>query len=443
MKTFRIGGIHPPENKFSAAAETVRLDIPKKVVIPVSQHLGAPAKIQVKKGEEVKTGQLLAKGEAFISAHIHSPVSGKVFKISEETDATGFRKQSVTINVAGDEWLEGIDTSDNIIREITHTPEEIIKKIHESGVVGMGGATFPSHVKYMVPEGKKAEYLIINGVECEPYLTTDHRMMIERAEEMMIGIKIMMKALKVNKAIIGIENNKPDAIETLQKLTPNYDGITVEALKVQYPQGGEKQLIDALLRRQVPSGKLPLDVGCVVNNTATALAIYDAVQKNKPLVERVVTVTGKTVKNPSNFLVRIGTPVMDLIKAAEGDLDSTGKVVSGGPMTGKALTDLNAPITKGFSGVLLIPKEESKRTEPKTCIRCGKCTSICPMGLEPHYLTIVSRQGNFEACESDKIMDCIECGSCNYICPSYRPLLDYIRMGKGKTGEMIRNRSKK
>jgi electron transport complex protein RnfC len=443
MKTFKIGGIHPPENKFSAQKPIEKFDIPKKVTIPISQHLGVPAKIAVKKGEEVKVGQLLAKGEAFISANIHSPVSGKVFKISEEIDATGFRKEAIIINVEGDEWLDDIDTSDDIIRDISMSPEEIVKRIQDHGIVGMGGATFPSHVKYMVPEGKKAEYLIINGVECEPYLTTDHRLMLEKAEEMLIGIQIMMKALKVNKAIIGIENNKPDAIEHIQKLLPKFQGITVEGLKVQYPQGGEKQLIDALLKRQVPSGKLPLDVNCVVNNVATAFAVYEAVQKNKPLVERIVTVTGKTVRKPSNFLVRIGTPAIDLINAAEGDLENTGKVVSGGPMTGKALTDLNVPITKGFSGILLIHKKESKRLEPVNCIRCGKCTSICPMGLEPHYLTIVARQGNYEACEIDKILDCIECGSCNYICPSNRPLLDYIRLGKAKTGEMIRNRSKK
>jgi len=418
------------------------LPAPDELIVPMVQHIGAPADVKVEKGQKIFKGSLLGDSEAFVSASVHSPVSGEVLEITK-TMYPYTAKIVSAVKIANDH-------QDTIEPKIKAYPElgkmdsaEIIAAVKNAGIVGMGGATFPSHVKYMIPEGKKADYLIINGVECEPYLTTDHRLMLEKAEEMLIGIQIMMKALKVNKAIIGIENNKEDAILHIQKLLPKFQGITVEGLKVQYPQGGEKQLIDALLKKQVPSGKLPLDVGCVVNNVATAFAVYEAVQKNKPLIERIVTVTGKTVKNPSNFLVRIGTPAIDLINAAEGDLENTGKVVSGGPMTGKALTDLNVPITKGFSGILLFHKNESRRNEPVNCIRCGKCTSICPMGLEPHFLTIIAQQANFEACESHKIMDCIECGSCNYICPSYRPLLDYIRMGKNKTGEMIRNKSKK
>jgi electron transport complex protein RnfC len=295
----------------------------------------------------------------------------------------------------------------------------------------------------MIPEGREVEYLIINGVECEPYLTSDHQLMMEKGEEMMIGISIMMKALNVKKAIIGIENNKPDAIEHLSNIAKNYEGVKVEALKVQYPQGGEKQLIDALLSRQVPSGKLPSDVGCVVNNVGTAYAIYEAVQKNKPLIERIVTVTGKTVGKPSNFKVRIGTPISELLDLVDCDMENTGKVINGGPMMGKALVMLDAPVTKGTSGVLLMEKKEAKRVDVLNCIRCGKCMTVCPMGLEPYLLSVIARQGDNERCEEDRIMDCIECGSCVYTCPSGRPLLDNIRLGKANTGFMIRNRAKK
>lgn len=295
----------------------------------------------------------------------------------------------------------------------------------------------------MVPDGKTVEYLIINGVECEPYLTSDHQLMLEKGEELIIGITIMMKALKVDKTIIGIENNKPDAIENLKNIAKNYQGITIEALKVQYPQGGEKQLIDALLGREVPSGKLPLEVGCVVNNVGTAYAIYEAVQKNKPLIERIVTVTGKTVGKPSNYKVRIGTPINQLLEKANCNMEGTGKVINGGPMMGKALVLLNAPVTKGTSGVLLMENAEAKRVPVLNCIRCSKCTDVCPMGLEPHLLSIIARQAENERCEEEQIMDCIECGSCVYTCPSGRPLLDNIRLGKSNVGFMIRNRSRK
>jgi electron transport complex protein RnfC len=443
LKTFRIGGVHPAENKFSAEASIEAMDFPKRVAIPVSQHLGVPAKVLVKRGDMVKTGQMIAKGEAFISANIHSPFTGKVFKVEDALDSTGFRRMSVIVDVQDDEWIDDINTSQEIKREINATPEEIVKTIHEKGIVGLGGATFPTHVKYMVPEGKKVEYLIINGVECEPYLTSDHRLMLEKGEEMMIGIQILMKGLKVNKCIIGVENNKPDAIAHLQNLASKFQGISIEALKVQYPQGGEKQLIDALLKRQVPMGKLPLEVGCVVNNVGTCFAVYEAVQKNKPLIERVVTVTGKTVKKPSNFMVRLGTPVTMLLEMAEADMEQTGKIINGGPMMGKALVSTDVPVTKGTSGILCMTKSEAKRSKEQNCIRCSKCTTVCPQGLEPHLLKILGKQMDAEASEIERVMDCIECGSCVYTCPANIPLLDYIRTGKAKTGEMIRNRSKK
>lgn len=443
MKTFTLGGVHPEENKLSADKAIETLPLPGKVYVPVSQSLGAPSKVVVEKGAIVKTGQLIAKGESFISANVHSPVSGKVAKIDEVIDASGYKRQAVFIDVEGDEWDESIDRSPEIIREISADRDTIVRKINEMGVVGLGGATFPSHVKLMVPDGKKAEYLLINGVECEPYLTSDHRLMLERGEEMLIGIQILKKALGVNKAFIGIENNKPDAISHLKTLCIKFEGIEVVPLKVKYPQGGEKQLIKAVVNREVPSGKLPIEVGCVVNNVGTAFAVYEAIQKNKPLIERVVTVTGKSVSKPANFMVRIGTPVSALIDQAGGLPDDTGKVISGGPMMGKALTSLDAPVVKGTSGILIMPENESRRAPQVNCIRCGRCITVCPMGLEPVLLAQLSENQLFERTEKERIMDCIECGSCHYTCPAGRPLLDYLRLGKNKTGILIRNRGKK
>lgn len=441
MKTFKTGGVHPEENKLASKSAIEVLPLPQKVCIPIVQHLGAPSTLVVEKGATVKAGQLLAKADAFICANVHSSVSGKITKIDSVTDTSGYRKTSVFIDVEGDEWEESIDKSDTIIKEIKLSKEEIIAKIKDMGIVGLGGATFPTHVKLMVPQGKKADVLIINGVECEPYLTSDHRVMLEKAEEMLIGVSILMKGLGVDKAMIGIENNKADAISHLQNMSGNFKGIEVHALKVKYPQGAEKQLIKALINREVPAGKLPIEVGCVVSNAGTAFAVYEAVQKNKPLFERVVTVTGKSVKKPSNFMVRLGVAVNELIEKAGGLPEDTGKVISGGPMMGKALNSLEVPVVKGTSGILIMTQKESKRVEIQNCIRCGKCISVCPMGLEPYLLAQVSENGNFETAENERVMDCIECGSCHYTCPSGRPLLDYLRVGKNKVGQIIRNRA--
>ncbi|PKP36409.1 MAG: electron transport complex subunit RsxC, partial [Bacteroidetes bacterium HGW-Bacteroidetes-15] len=412
MKTFKLGGVHPKENKLSANKPIEVLTIPNQVSILVSQHLGVPANVLVERGDKVKIGQLIAKGEAFISANIHSSVSGTVKKIDKIIDASGYAREAVIIDVEGNDWEEGIDTSNTIIKECKFDSTQIIEKIKEKGVVGLGGAAFPSHVKLMPPKDKKADYLIINSVECEPYLTADHQLMMEKAKEIIIGVTILMKGLGAKKALIGIENNKPDAIKHLTELTNDHINIEVHALKVKYPQGAEKQLIKALVGREVPSGKLPIEVGCVVNNVGTAYAVYEAVQKNKPLIERVVTVTGKSVKNPCNLLVRVGTPISSLIEKAGGIPEDTGKIIGGGPMMGKALSSIEVPVTKGTSGILLMDEEESKRDIIQNCIRCAKCTIVCPMGLEPYQLALQCDIADWEGAEKNNVMDCIECGSC-------------------------------
>ena len=440
LRTFRIGGIHPPENKLSAGKKITAIAAPKQVIIPLGQHIGAPAVAVVNKGDEVKVGTLLAKAGGVVSANIHSSVSGKVNKIDNALDASGYKRPAIYIDVEGDEWEESIDRSETLVKECTLSAKEIIDKIAAAGVVGLGGATFPTHVKLMPPPGNKAEIVIINAVECEPYLTSDHSLMMEKGEQILVGVSLLMKAVSVNKAVIGIENNKPDAIAHMQKLAASYPGIEVMPLKVQYPQGGEKQLIDAVIRRQVKSGALPISTGAVVQNVGTAYAVYEAVQKNKPLVERVVTVTGKAVANPSNFLARIGTPIQVLIDAAGGIPEDTGKIIGGGPMMGKALISPEVPVTKGSSGVLLLKNEEAVRKPMRDCIRCGKCVSVCPMGLNPAFLMRSTVFKKWDLAEEDHIQDCIECGSCSFTCPANRPLLDHIRVGKAKVMGIIRSR---
>lgn len=443
LKTFSIGGVHPQENKLSAHQAILKAELPRQAIILLGQHIGAPAKPIVAKGDVVKVGTKIAEPAGFVSAAIHSSVSGKVAKIDTVIDASGYAKQAIYIDVEGDEWEESIDRSDTLVKVCDLSSEEIVKKIADAGIVGLGGACFPTHVKLTPPPSFKAECVIINGVECEPYLTADHQLMLEHAEEIVEGVAILMKAVKVNKAFIGIENNKPDAIELINKFAATHAGMEVIPLKVQYPQGGEKQLIDAVTKRQVASGALPISTGAVVQNVGTAFAVYQAVQKNKPLFERVITVTGKSVAKPSNFLARIGTPMSQLIDACGGLPQDTGKVIGGGPMMGKALVNTDVPMSKGSSGILIMNRKEAKRAEEQTCIRCGKCVSACPMGLEPYLLGALSENGDFERMENERIMDCIECGSCQFTCPAYRPLLDYCRLGKAKVGGMIRARQAK
>lgn len=442
LKTFRIGGVHPPENKLSASEAIKVLPIPEQVIIPLSQHIGAPATAVVQKGDTVRTGQLIASATGFVSANIHSSVSGIVVAVDNIIDAAGLSKPAITIKVEGDEWMPEIDRSDKFAPIPDLSKEDIIKAIAAAGIVGMGGATFPTQVKLTPPSGSKTEFLIINGVECEPYLTSDHRVMLEKGEQVMAGIQLLMKAIGVSKAIVGIENNKKDAIEHLKTLAAKINGVEICPLKVKYPQGGEKQLIKATTGRAVPSGALPIAVGAVVQNIGTALAVYEAVVKHKPLMERVVTVTGKSVAHPGNYLCRIGTPVSKLIEAAGGIPEDTAKVIGGGPMMGRTMLNIDSPVMKGTSGILLINDKEAPRKAIRNCIRCGKCVSACPMGLEPYLLARLAMNNLLERLETENVMDCIECGSCSFTCPSSRPLLDYIRLGKGRTGAMIRNRKK-
>ncbi|MBQ7697453.1 MAG: electron transport complex subunit RsxC [Paludibacteraceae bacterium] len=441
MKTFRIGGVHPHDNKiYSAHQPITECPLPEKAIIPLVQHIGAPAQPVVEKGQKVKVGELLAKAGGFVSANIHSPFSGTITKIDSTIDAWGMRMPAIFMDVEGNEWLETIDRTPDVIREFNLEPKEIIDRIAEAGIVGLGGACFPTQVKLMPPPGKKAEVLVVNGVECEPYLTCDHQLMLEHGEEIMIGIQLLMRALNIQKAVIGIEMNKPDAIARMQELAAKTLGVEVCPLKLKYPQGGEKQLIDACIGRQVPSGALPIEVGAVVDNVATIYAVYEAVQKHKPLISRVMTVTGKSLKKPGNYLVRFGTPLSQVVELAGGVPEDTGKIIGGGPMMGRAMNNIDMPANKRTSGLLFLPEAESRRVEPENCIRCGKCVSACPMGLEPYLLAKQAELQMWDEMEQHDVMDCIDCGCCLFTCPSHRPLLDYIRMGKAQVGGIIRAR---
>lgn len=442
MKTFPRGGVHPSENKLSCSKPVETLPLPEVVTIPLAQHIGAPAVAKVAKGDKVLTGQLIAEAASFMSANIHAPVSGTVTAVDLVPNGQGLRQMMITIKREGDEWTEGIDRSQKLVRECTLSAQEIIGRIKDAGIVGMGGATFPTHVKLSVPPGKKAEALIINGVECEPYLTSDHRTMLERSEELLVGVTILMKAVGVEKAYIGIENNKPDAIARLRELAANYPGVEVTPLKVKYPQGGEKQLIAAVTGREVPPPPaLPIDVGAVVCNASTTVAVYEAVQKNKPLIERVVTVTGKGVREPKNLLTRMGTPIEMLIEAAGGLPADAGKVINGGPMMGRAMVNLSSPVTKGCSGITVMSGRDAARREPSQCIKCAKCVAACPMGLEPYYLSKMAQKKGWDELEAQMITSCIECGCCQSSCPSYLPLLDWVRLGKQTVMGIIRARA--
>lgn len=433
MKTFPIGGVHPSDNKQWSNTKPVEvLELPDVVNIPLAQHIGAPAVAKVAKGDKVVTGQLIAEAAGFVSANIHSPISGTVTAVDMKLSAQGISQMMVTIKREGDEWAPEIDRTPELKRECDLDSAAIIAKIQAAGVVGMGGASFPTHVKLSVPQGCKAEYLIINGVECEPFLTSDHRTMLERGEELLVGVEILKKALGVEKAVIGVENNKPDVIAHLNNLIKQGKyAVSVEPLKVQYPQGGEKQLIAAITGREVPPPPgLPIHVGAVVCNASTTVAVYDAVQKNKPLIERVVTITGKQLSNPRNLLTRMGTPISNLIEAAGGLPEGDVKIVNGGPMMGRAMVNIDSPVTKGCSGITVYCGSEAKRMAVDNCIKCAKCVAACPMGLEPYLLIRLTQKHMWEQLEAEYITSCIECGCCQYTCPAGMLLLDNVRYGK-------------
>jgi len=445
--TFRIGGVHPQEHKLTADIPTKEAALPKAAVFPLGQHIGAPARPVVKRGDKVKVGTLIAEANGFVSAPIYSSVSGTVAKIDTSIDATGYRQPVIIINVEGDEWEEGIDRSSELESMEAHpelTAEEIIERIKIAGITGMGGASFPTFIKLCPPPTAKAECIIVNAVECEPYITADYRLMMEHAAEILVGLKLLMKAAKVEKGYIGIEENKPKAIQLLTELTSEDSQITIVPLEMKYPQGGEKQLVDAVIGRQVPAPPaIPVNVGAIVQNVGTVFAVYQAVMKHKPLFERYTTVTGEYIKQPGNFLVRMGTPFKDLIAACGGLPEGDNKVLAGGPMMGKSVISLEVPVTKGTNSITVLTDADAHRKPIEPCIRCGKCVEVCPMGLEPYLLATLSAFKHYERLEHEDVVSCISCGSCQFTCPSHRPILDNILQGKGVVMSRIKARNQK
>lgn len=443
--TFSKGGVHPDDSKFSRECRIEVLPLPETVYVSMAQHLGAPAKPVVNVGDFVKVGQVIAEPGGFISAFVHSPVSGTVKSIGPRKDIAGNDMTHIEIAVEGDVWADGIDLSDTLVTTIPDDREAILKKIQECGVVGLGGATFPTHVKLNPAPGKVAECLIINGAECEPFLTSDYRIMVERSKEIALGAAIMQKVLGGCPCVIGIEENKPEAIEAMSSAVSELglNGIKVRTLKKRYPQGGEKQLIDAVMHRQVRSGGLPIDVGAVVQNAATALAVYEAVQKNKPLVTNTLTVTGDCIpeNKQHNYLFRIGVPLSFIIEYSGGIPQDAAKIVSGGPMMGKAIKNIDATTVKGSSSILYLSEGMTRRKQESSCIRCGRCADACPMGLEPFLLNRLIKAADMAALEERSVQDCIECGCCLYSCPANIPLLDRIRPAKAAVLGIIKSRN--
>jgi len=439
LLTFR-GGIHPPTCKERTNHGHIEVaPPPSRVIIPVAQHIGAPADVVVKKKEQVKRGQVIATAKGFVSAPIHASISGTVKEIGPAYSATGQWVECVTIESDGaDAWLDGLLVDRPDYLELP--PAELREIIHQAGIVGLGGATFPSHVKLAPPAEKPIHTVILNGVECEPYLTADHLLMLERGAEVIAGLRLIMRVVGAKEGVIGIEANKPDAIRHLQELTHGDPALRVAALQVKYPQGGEKQLIYAVTKREVPSGGLPMDLGIVMNNVGTAVAMVRACRYGEPLTERVTTVTGAGIANPRNFLARIGTPFGELVELCGGFTGTMGTVINGGPMMGIAVPSLDVPIIKGTSGILVLAKEELPPHDYEACIRCGMCVRGCPVQLVPSALSDYGETRMLESLESYHIFDCIECGSCSYVCPSKRPIVQFIRYGKR---EILAERQKK
>jgi electron transport complex protein RnfC len=440
-KTFH-GGIHPKEYKGlteNLAFET--FPFPDEIILPLSQHLGKESKSLVKKGEDVKPGQMIAQAEGFVSAPVHSSVAGKVMSLGKEQTSGGFPKDSIVIK------RNGTVESENILLEPlnteTITPDEIRERVALAGIVGQGGAAFPTSVKLSPPKDKRIDVVILNGCECEPYLTRDYRFMIERPDDLISGLKLIMKALGVNRGVIGIEDNKPEAIELLLNKVKYEHGLEVVSLKTKYPQGAEKMLIKAVTGKEVPPGKLPMDVGAVIQNIGTAIAIHDAIVKGEVLITAALTVSGKGIKNPKNLIVPVGTSVQNVIDYCGGVTDDAVKIVVGGPMMGVAQFDLQAPVMKATSGILVLTKDEVAENPETPCLRCGQCVGACPLNLMPTKLARYSQLNRFEDAEDAGVTVCMECGTCSYTCPANIPLVQWIRLGKQKVLQMQKERAAK
>lgn len=433
LLTFK-GGIHPPYGKEYANKKPIeRANAPKTVYIPLQQHIGAPAKCIVAVGENVKLGQKIGEASGFVSSNIHSSVSGTV-KAIQVCPVPGGSAMCVVIENDFKEELHESVKPHGEIEDLSK--EEIVSIVKEAGIVGMGGATFPNHVKISPPPDSKAEYVILNGAECEPYLTADDRLMVEQPEKVVYGLRALMKALNVEKGFIGIEVNKPEAIKNVTEAAKPYSNIEVVSLQVKYPEGAEKQLIYACTGREVPSGALPIAVGAVVDNVATAAAICDAIKTGMPLVERITTVTGPCIKEPKNLITKVGTKFSEIVEQCGGIKEgvTVGKLIAGGPMMGLAQASFDISTNKGSSGILIFDEKMAKAEEPMNCIKCGKCVDVCPAFLEPLFIAAYSLKNNFDEAEKHRAMDCIECGSCSFICPSRRLLLPAIRQAKREIG---------
>ncbi|TDW00905.1 electron transport complex protein RnfC [Halanaerobium saccharolyticum] len=432
-------GIHPEYNKDLTKDKPLKnAKRPEEVIIPLKQHIGAPLKVLVKKGDQVDLGQKIADSDSFVCAPIHASVSGTVKEIRKVTDPGGNVVDAVVIEAAEEDTLNsGLENHDNLDQLDS---DQIRKIIREAGIVGMGGAMFPTHVKVSIPDDKSVDYVILNGAECEPYLTVDYRVMVEKPKSIVFGLKALMKAAGASTGFIGIEENKPEAIESMQDAVNDEANIEVKILETKYPQGGEKMLIEAILGREVPAGGLPLDVGVVVNNTSTAAAVADAIRDGKPLYERSISITGRGINSPQNLIYRIGTNIGDLVEEAGGLKDNAAKVITGGPMMGVAQKNLNIPGVKGTSGILVLVEDEVEEYEPSPCINCAKCVDACPMFLMPTQLANYAKNDMVDELEEWQVLSCVECGSCSFVCPAKIPLVHHLRLGKSQV--MAKKREK-